>query len=171
MSLQGWNDYEYFYKKMRKNVLSVCVILLLIAGICWYLISINKISSITFPATLKENVIDFSPLASKIYINTQIFGYTGSSERINISTSPLNKNKTYGKDSLYVIYSDEIYFKKIGIDTLIVFANASSIIPGSLTLKTPVKIIIKELNSYDEIHDYSLNFKKYGLTKFSVYND
>lgn len=70
----------------------------------------------------------------------------------------------------YIFYTKEIYYQKRGVDTLMVYADASTIgkIPDGL--KTSIKIVPVGLKNYDEVKKYERNYKEYDLNKISVYN-
>jgi hypothetical protein len=49
--------------------------------------------------------------------------------------------------------------------------GASTISETPKSFSAPIKIIQIELKNYDEVKDYEMNYKKYGLSKVSVYKD
>jgi len=110
-------------------------------------------------------------LGSKVYLSGKAWGLAGNHEEIIISTSPIDNSRKpiIGKD--FIFYNSEIYFKRRGLDTLLVYAESSSISKIPENLSSRIKVIISKLKTYDELKDFQINYRNYGLTKFTMYNN
>ena len=101
----------------------------------------------------------------KIYLRAKIWGISSNHEEIVFSESPID---IADKVKDYIFYTDEVFYKING-NNLTIYAPKSG---KSLPEKSfkEVDIIVKDLKNYDEIKDYSENYKKYDLAKLSIYD-
>lgn len=157
-------------KNIYKIILISLAILAIILGILYWLF-VKSVGEIDVPSTLNEVTIEFPELNEKAYIRARAWGLAGNHEEIIISTTPIEKDRQAAKGEDYIFYTTEIYYQKRGIDTLMVYADASTIgkIPNGL--KTSINIVTVGLKNYDEVKKYERNYKESDLNKISVYNE
>lgn len=100
---------------------------------------------------------------SKVYVLAKSWGVTGNHQQITFSEKPI---KVPNKKTDYIFYTDEVYYKIKG-DSLIVFtANSGKSIPNS-EFKN-IEVYVNGLKNYNELKDYSDNYKMYGLERITV---
>lgn len=153
-------------KIVVKILLSVALIA--IVFYFWYTKSVGEVDVRT---TTHNYEIAFEELNSKVYVQVKSWGVAGNHEEILLSSIPLLSNAEFSKEDCYVFYASEIYYKKAGADTLIVYTGASEIASVPNKFSSPIKIRQIELKNYDEVREYSRNYKKYGLSKISIYEN
>ncbi len=108
-------------------------------------------------------VINYESIKESIYINKNSWGVSANHNEMHISSS-------LGNEKIQ-IYSTELYYKKMGLDSLIIFANSSSIPKLIPRLNTSVKIEFKEIQRNKEYENMEFNWRDYGFTRVSVYDD
>lgn len=156
-------------KRIYNIILIGTPVLVITLGMLFWLF-IRGIGEIDIPSTRNDYIVDFEKLQEKIYIRAKSWGVAGNHEEIILATSPIeNENREYSKDRGYVFYSSELFYKKKGIDTLLVYVDYRSKEPKNLP--SQIKIVQIELKDTKEIKDYEENYKKYGLSKVSVYKE
>ena len=156
---------------MRK---SIKVALLVFAGFAIvavgiYLFVLNAVDVDMEPSVNSQTVV-FDELEEKVYLRAMAWGIAGNHNEVILSTEPIEpETRKSEKRKDYIFSTTEVYYKKQGVDTLLVYAEASFIgkPPGNLSDK--IKIVPMKLNTYDESLDYQKNYKEYGLSKISVY--
>ena len=104
--------------------------------------------------------IEFNELNESIKIEAKAWGLAGNHETVTISN----------EESTITFHVTEIYYKKVGVDSLIIHVASSSFNKKIGKWSSPVTLIFQELKNYDEVQDYCLNYKEYGLSKISVYS-
>jgi hypothetical protein len=157
-------------KKSFKIIIIIVSILLLLLGIAYWLF-VKSVGDVEVPSTLNEDIVEFPELNEKVYIRARAWGLAGNHEEIIISTTPIEKDRQAVKGEDYIFYTTEIYYQKKGTDTLMVYADASTIgkIPNGL--RTTINIVPVGLKNYGEVKQYKQNYKEYDLNKISVYNE
>lgn len=151
-------------KRKYKIILISIFILIVILGILYWLF-MKSMKSIDVPMTTNEYVIEFKELQEKVYIRAKAWGIGGNHEEIILATSPIeNEHREYFKDKQFIFFTPELYYKKIGIDTLMLYVDYKSKIPENIT--TQIKIIQIELK---DATGFKGNYRKNGLSKVSVY--
>lgn len=156
--------------KATKVIISILLTILVIGAVIYFLFR-KGVGEFDVPSSGNKYVINFNELNENVYFYAESWGVSGNHEEIILSTEPINENREYSKDKDFIFYTSDVYYKKKGVDTLIVYAGSSSIGPYPKDLKTSIKIIQQELKNYDEVRDYDNNYKKYGLSKVTVYTD
>lgn len=131
----------------------------------------KSFGEIDVQSSANDYVIDFGELNSKLYIKAKSWGIAGNHEEIVLSSSPFGDSEKCAKDKCFVFYTSEIYYKKEGTDTLLIYVGASAISGIPTNFPSSIKIIQMELKNYDEVKDYEMNYKKYGLSRVTVYQD
>lgn len=143
-----------------KKIVLLFLVLLIVGAIWFYKLS-SEVEII--PTNEITRVFNFAN-GSKIYIRAKVWGVAGNHEEIAFSENPIT---IADKEKDYIFYTDEVLYK-IDKNILTLYAPQSG---GSIS-KIPfkdVEIIFKGLKKADEIRDYSINYKKYGLQRISVY--
>lgn len=136
----------------------------LIISVLIFSYSCNQSPENDLNATEQVFKLDFETVPNSFYITTRAWGLTGDHQEIFLTK---NKNQSVSnKETDYIFYCSEIFYKQTN-NTLIIYA------PKDLTIEptesfSEITVIIKGLANYDEIKNYNLNYKKYGLTKISV---
>jgi len=157
-------------KKTYKIIIISVAILVIIIGITFCLF-VRSIGDINVPSTMNEETIFFPELSESIYIRAKAWGLGGNHQEIILSTYPIDKKRPSIKGVDMIFYTSEIYLKKKGLDTLVVYADASTIGKMPDSLKTMIDIVPIGLKNNDEVKDYERNYKKYDLKKISVYKE
>lgn len=112
---------------------------------------------------VRECIISISleQVSNPIYFKAKKWGIAGNHEEIVLS---LSNAKVFDKESDYIFYTDEIYFKSDKKEKISVYAPESSISePKNKFPNVTVEII--RLKNASEIKEYSSNYKKYELDK------
>lgn len=131
----------------------------------------KAVGEIDVPSTTNNYIVNFNNTNSNLYFSARAWGLAGNNEEIHLSSSPFTETKQTVKDENYVFYTSELYYKKKGKDTLIVYVGTSAISKPPRNFNTPITIQQIELKNYDEVKDYEKNYKKYGLSKVSIYKE
>ena len=116
----------------------------------------------------KSYEIEFEALKSKLYVRSRYWGLNGDHQEITVSSIPFDYRKNYSKEDCYFFYTSEIYYKKESADSLTIYVAASGVddIPKNFSKQIKIKLI--ELKNHNEVREYELNYKKYGLTRIKV---
>ena len=108
------------------------------------------------------------PNIDTLYISASTWGLAGNHEEIILSKTSINENYIPNKETDYIFYTTEIYYRK-NENKLIIYVNESSVLKPK-NFKTSIDVEIKGLKTAGELNDYELNYIKYGLTKLSVFD-
>ena len=100
-----------------------------------------------------------------IYIYARFWGITGDHQEIIFSEKPIKLPPD--KERNYIFYRDEIFYKLKNDDTLIIYAPKSGKSIPKIPFKN-IKVILKDLKTFDDIKEISMNYQKYNLEKISV---
>lgn len=146
---------------MRKVVIIVSV---LIGTFLIGLLVLNLILSDLNTEDIRNDKKIFYPLVDEeLEFNSRLWGLSGNHEEIILS----GKNTVNDKDKSYIFYTTELYYKKSN-DSLIIYTNPSFVKAPS-KFESPVRVVIKNLNTASELADYKANYHNYGLSKFSAF--
>jgi hypothetical protein len=119
---------------------------------------------------ISEQTVIFEEINDSIYIRARAWGVSGNHNEIIISLDPIEREgRQAEKEKDYIFYATEIYYKKQGIDTLLIYADGSSIGKKPAVFTERIKIVPVKIKTADEAMKYEKNYKKYGLTKVSAY--
>lgn len=157
-------------KKQHRAIIYIITILVLLSGLVYWFF-FRSIGDIEIPGTLNEANVSFSELNETVYIRAKAWGLGGNHEEIIFSTSPIDKERRAVKGEDFIFYTPEVYYKKQGIDSLVVYAESSSIAKPSENQGSKVKIVLVALKNYNEVKEYEKNYLKYGLNKISIYKE
>ena len=104
-----------------------------------------------------------------VYVRARSWGIAGNHEEIIFSPSPLGENIKYleGRDLIY--YTSEVYYKKQGKDSLIIYAPASSMPTVSESKFVYIKVRQVELEDNEELKDIANHYREYGLSKVTAF--
>lgn len=151
-----------------KVTLIVVVVLLLLAGaIYWF---VFKSVDVDMKPLVESKEVVFDDLNEKLYLRAMAWGVAGSNNEIIISENPIDPiDRKSEKGNDYIFYTTELYYKKQGNDTLLVYAESSSIGKEPENYTGKVKIVPVRLKTYDDSKEYAENYEKYGLKKLSAY--
>lgn len=158
---------------MRKSITFALLVLAIFAVVAvgFYLFVFNAVDVDMEPSINSQTVV-FDEIGEKVYFRAMAWGISGNHNEVILSTEPIEpETRKSEKEKDYVFYTTEIYYKKKGVDTLLVYAEASSIGKSPRSLSDKITIVPVKLNTYDESLDYQMNYKEYGLSKISVYPD
>lgn len=113
----------------------------------------------------RENIITIKleQVEKPIYIKAKNWGIAGNHEEIVLSASDTNITN---KENDYVFYTNEVYYKTDKKQSITLYAPESLISEPKNKLPN-VTVSLVGLKNADEIKDYSLNYKKYGLEKIT----
>jgi len=157
---------------MKKNraIIYIIIILTLISGMAYWFF-FRSVGEIEIPGTLNEATVNFSELNETVYIRAKAWGLGGNHEEIIFSTSPIDKERRAVKGEDFIFYTPEVYYKKEGIDSLVVYAESSSIAKPPENQGSKVKVVLVALKNYKEVKEYEKNYLKYGLNKINIYKE
>ena len=151
-------------RNVKKMILfSFLVLSLLLIGSVWFYIKYSEEEIL--PTNTKTLILSFTN-EKKIYVRTKVWGISGNHEEIVFSETPVT---IPNKETDYIFYTNEVLYKTDS-DVLTIYAPLCNVDE----LPTPfkgVKVIFNGLKTTNEISDYSINYKKYGLQKISVYDE
>jgi hypothetical protein len=139
---------------------------IIIGCVYWYIL---KAVDVDVSPVINKQVVDFEELDEKVYLRAMSWGVSGNHSEIILSALPIEpESRKSTKERDYIFYTSELYYKKKGVDTLLIYAAASSIgsIPDSFVDK--IKIVPVKLNTYDSLQEYEKKYREYGLSKISV---
>jgi len=154
-------------KELKITLLVILGLIICLGSIYFFVLNSSHTS---MDSVIKNQIIEFDELNEKAYFSARVWGITGNHEEIILSTSPIsNDHKAYLKDECFIFYTSEVYYKKKGLDTLLIYAGSSSIADHPKNQSTQIKIIPVALKNYNEVKDYKKNYKEYGLSKISAY--
>lgn len=141
-----------------KKIVFGFLALAVIAGI-WYCYRWRQEDFI--PSTENVIAINLKGTSNPVFFRAKIWGVSGNHEEIVLSES--NKPIT-DKERDYVFYTSDVYYKTEEIGTITLYAPESSI-SEPVNKFSNIIVKIKELKSTDEMNDYEMNYRKYGLKK------
>jgi len=98
----------------------------------------------------------------KISLSARAWGIAGNHEQINIFSN-------VSSDTVK-LFTSEAFYRKVGSDSLVVYAPQSAIPTGAKSKIGKVKVHLIGLNTHAEVVDYSTNYNHYGLTRISAIN-
>jgi hypothetical protein len=137
-------------------------IVLLTLGAIWFYFNWGKDEVITEKE--KTRSIRLGNEGTPLFIRAKVWGIAGNHEQIVVSQS---NNKLPDKTNDYIFYTSEIFYKVGKDNNVIVYAAESSI---SEPVNPIPNVTIKGLKTYDEINEYTTNYRRYGLKRMSVYD-
>ena len=108
----------------------------------------------------KVDSLDFSTTSGRIYLSARQWGIAGNHEQIDIWGSKSSDTIT--------LFTSEVYYRKAGRDSMIVYAAQSSIPARVNNAIGEITVHIIGLNTQNEVLDYSANYRGYGLAKLSA---
>lgn len=145
----------------------VFILLVIVGGIFWFVMNTFDIDM--KPIVNKKEIV-FKEISEKVYVRAMSWGVAGNHNEIIFSNEPITPiNRKSEKERDYIFYTSDLYYKRQGMDTLLIYAESSSIGNSPEVKFNKVKIIAMGIKTYDESLDYERNYKKYGLEKISVY--
>ncbi len=154
-------------KKLIYTIIGIAIVFAIAIPQLFWMIFKDS-SDIEIPSIEKELVLNFDELDYKLYFKAEAWGLAGNNEQIVLSSNPINQNNRSKKSENYIFYTPEIYYQKIGKDTLVIYVNQSSILEPK-SFKSPIEIIIRGLKTASENKFYESNYEKKGLTRFSIF--
>jgi uncharacterized membrane protein YqiK len=156
-------------KKSIKVISIIFVLLALILVIIW-LLFIKSAAEFDVPSISKQQVVNYEELNSKLYLCAKAWGISGNHEEIVLSSTPIQVRQQYSKDECFVYYTSDVYYKKQGTDTLLIYASESGMSKMPVKFISKIKVVQIGLKNNSEEKDYNKNYKKYGLSKISTKN-
>ena len=115
-----------------------------------------------------ELSIEFPEISQNINVRARSWGISGNHEEITFSSD--SNALSYDSLQKQIFFTSEIFYKKKGIDTLIIFAPKSSYKDEYLQVIGKVKLVIKPLTNNDDIVEYNKRYVQLGLKKVSIYD-
>jgi hypothetical protein len=132
--------------------------LFLVLSVLVFILSCKDVSEIN--ADKQIFTINFED-APSFYFKT-IAGFNHE----EISLTKTKKQPITDKKTDYIFYCSEIFYKQVS-DTIIIYAPRSDI-SEPVEKFSEITVIINKLADYDEVKDYNINYKEYGLDKVST---
>ncbi|CAM1360294.1 conserved hypothetical protein [Tenacibaculum litopenaei] len=146
---------------MKNNFITMLIIALITS-----LYSCKEEKNSVWKEQVNEVTLNFPN--GNLYLYGKAWGLGGNHEEIILSSYKLNNKEDLKKEEVYTFYSSDIYYKKDD-NGLIVYATESETKEPN-QFKSNIKVILKRIKTYDDVKEYSENYEKYGLTKFSMIN-
>lgn len=112
---------------------------------------------------MSYQTIYFPKANTKIYMLARIWGITGNSEEVRLCSEPYEFGKRDQDDKCVVFFTDRLYYKKDGVNSLQIYAPSSSIPLNIKDSVGSIRISVKGLRYFDDIKDFEQNFENYGL--------
>ncbi|MCH5598096.1 hypothetical protein [Niabella ginsengisoli] len=104
----------------------------------------------------------------KIKIEARTWGLAGNHEEISIFQ--INEINPGGVNVKQTFYTNELFYRKRGQDTLQIFAPSSSYKKEYLHRIGNVVLDINPLKRYDQVREFNSKYKEMGLNRISVYD-
>lgn len=147
------------------GVVVIAFLLLLSVASFWV---VFKISQVDMKPLMKTEEVVFDDLGERVYLRARSWGIGGNHNEVVVSTETINPvGRKSEKESEFIFHTTEVFYKKQGADTLLVYS--SSIGKEPKNYQGRVKIVIKRLETYDENREYEANYEKYGLKRIRSY--
>lgn len=151
---------------MKKTLALLIAIFCVTGGAYFILVNINHKTD-NFEVVRNNVEVSFDSLNTNIFMSARAWGISGNHEEIILSNQIIGKeHQSYSKSECYIFYTSDIFYKKIGENSLIVYAAQSSISEPE-DFVSPIEITVIPLKNSREINDYLNNYEKYGLSKIS----
>lgn len=118
------------------------------------------------PPPPNEYVIHLEEIDETVYIRARSWGLPTNHQEIIVANSPI-AGFEYDYDR-QIVYRDntEIYYKKVGVDTLEIYADILAEVPREFSARVKIKQV--KLDS-EEARIYVDHYKEKGFSKVSVY--
>ncbi len=153
-------------RKRLKIILFGFIFIIGIAGLLYWFV--DDTFDVDMKVIVKDYTIEFESLNENIYASARAWGISGNHQEIVLSSTPISsEHRGYSKDDNYMFYTSEIYYKKGGEDKLVIFAPNSSVSEPK-NFNSTIHIVLEDLRTADEVKDYEINYKKYGLKKIAI---
>jgi hypothetical protein len=118
------------------------------------------------PSPPNEYVIPFEEVGETIYIRARGWGLAGNHQEIIVSNSPIVEVEPDKEHQVVYLDNTELYFKKVGSDTLEIHAGMLSELPKGFSSNVRINQI--KLDPL-QARTYAEHYKEYGLSKASIY--
>jgi hypothetical protein len=118
----------------------------------------------------KIEILSFPELNEQVFFKAKIWGISGDNNAIVVTTQSQTTIANLETDKDYIFYSSELFYKKVGKDSLFIYVNASSI-----TSKKPkifsqkIKEIIVPLKTQEENLKFNAKYKEMGLIRVAAF--
>lgn len=115
-----------------------------------------------------ESVLDFGEMNQKVKIEARVWGVAGNHEEISIFQ--INETDSDSVNVKQTFYTTELFYRKLGQDTLQIFASSSSYKEEVLHTIGNVILDINPIIGYDQVRAFNSKYKEMGLKRISVYD-
>jgi hypothetical protein len=117
--------------------------------------------------------LNYKTLNQQVYLRARTWGLAANHDEITISQYPFRPKDRSNRSGDIVLYSDEVFFKLVGGDSLLLYINASAIGKGTkaYSLIGNVKVIIYPVHGYCDTLDIKNNYARIGLERLSTFRD
>lgn len=153
----------------RKRIIILISFILLLGGVLSFVNYVDtKLSG--FDPKKDIHFVSFDSVEEGVYIVAKAWGIGANHNEIYISLNKISEKNDCDGVECYLLYATELFYRKASEDTLIVYV-AASIVGKELHVSLGgVKIVLNELDSYDDLMDMEKNHESYGLKRVSVYD-
>jgi hypothetical protein len=110
-----------------------------------------------------ENSVAVIGLKKKISIESKTWGLAGNHEEIKLISDE-------ACDTI-IFYTDQIFYKTKGTDTLIIYVNKSSYNEKPTYMCETIVLEMHNLTYYDDIKEIERSYKTKGLKRITVYDE
>ena len=115
-----------------------------------------------------EAILNFAIVNQKIKIKARTWGLAGNHEEISVFQ--INEINPDGIIIKQTFYTDELFYRKRGLDTLQIFAPGSSYNKEFLHRIGNVTLDIHPLKTNAQVLELNSKYKEMGLHRISVYD-
>jgi len=116
-----------------------------------------------------EYAIHFEEVGETMYVRARAWGLAGNHQEIVIANFPIT-NFEYDRERVVVyLASTELYYKKVGRDTLEIQVDSPADLPRGFSSKVKIKQVRLDFATQNEARVYADNYKENGFSKVSVY--
>ncbi len=155
---------------MKKSVIILVGLFLVILSILGGLYWVNSETDVAFKPDVNIQTVKFEEAEEQVYIRGMSWGISGNHNEVMLTTEPIEPEiRQSNEETDYIFYTMELYYKKKGIDTLLIYTPSSSVGDSSPNFSEKIKLVLIELKTFDEIRDYEQNYNDYGLTRVRTY--
>lgn len=153
---------------MKKSIVKKLFLLIAILFIGWALFGLvsifNKLDGLE-----STRIIHFDKLKIEFKIQAKTWGLAGNHEEIYVTSS--ESSETDSQCDTLLFYSDQLFYKAIEPDTLIIYVKYSSFSETTPKLCSKVNIKIVDLKYFDGIKQMENSFHEHGLERISIYDN
>lgn len=142
------------------------VLLVALIVVAYFAYVFNSLEEAFTPPPPNEYVIHFEEVDETIYLRARSWGLPTNHQEIIVANLPIDNFKPDKKRQFIYLDNTDLYYKKVGIDTLEIHAGILADVPEEFSSKVKVKQVKLDL---DDARSYANHYEDKGFSKVSVY--